>query len=178
MAKVKKNPVIEGLSGGVGNLLFKQYGDKTVVCKWPDHDPKRTPTAGEARQRGRIQAAAARAKFVLATEEGRAYYEAARKRLRKHSAYHAAVYDFFDAPTVLSVDLSANDALLIQVWDNVGVKAVRVEVEGEVGQADSVDGLPGGLWRFGLDGRNAAAARIFAEDGMGNVGTWEEGAAV
>jgi len=75
MAKVKKNPVIEGLSGGVGKLVFKQYGDKTVVCKWPEHDPNRQPTAGEARQRGRIQEAAARAKAVLATETGKAYYE-------------------------------------------------------------------------------------------------------
>ena len=38
MATVKKNPVIEGLNGGVGKLVFKQYGDKTVVCKWPDAD--------------------------------------------------------------------------------------------------------------------------------------------
>ena len=81
MATVKKNPVIEGLSGGVGKLVFKQYGDKTVVCQWPEHDPNRQPTAGEARQRGRIKEAAARAKAVLVTETGKAYYEAARKRL-------------------------------------------------------------------------------------------------
>ena len=67
MAKVKKNVIIEGLSGRVGNLVFKQYGDKTVVCKWPEHDPNRIPTPGEARQRKRIKEAAAMAKSVLAT---------------------------------------------------------------------------------------------------------------
>ncbi len=142
MATVKKNPVIEGLSGGVGKLVFKQYGDKTVVCAWPEHDPNRQPTAGEARQRGRIKEAAARAKAVLATEAGQAYYGAARKRLGKHSAYHTAVFDFFDAPQVLHVDWGADGVLLIRVWDNVGVKAVRVLLDGEVGLADPVGGLP------------------------------------
>ncbi|MBU1660568.1 MAG: hypothetical protein KKD28_03750 [Chloroflexi bacterium] len=98
MAKVKKNVIIEGLSGRIGNLVFKQYGDKTVVCKWPEHDPGRVPTPGEAHQRGRIKEAAVMAKSVLETEDGQAYYQAARKRLGKHSAYHMAVYDFFGVP--------------------------------------------------------------------------------
>jgi hypothetical protein len=116
MATVKKDPVIEGLSGGVGKLVFKQYGDKTVVCVWPEHDPNRQPTAGEARQRGRIKAAAARAKAVLATEQGQAYYGAARKRLGKHSAYHTTVYDFFGAPQVLHVDWKEADVLYGIMW--------------------------------------------------------------
>jgi hypothetical protein len=73
----------------------------------------------------------------------------------------------------LSVDLSADDVLLIQVWDNVGVKEVRVEIEGEVGRADPVGEASGGVWRYAL-GERSAAARIFAEDWMGNVGVWEE----
>ncbi len=170
MAKVKKNPVIEGLSGGVGKLVFKQYGDKTVVCKWPEHDPDRQPTVGEARQRGRIQEAAARAKGILATEAGKAYYEAARKRLGKHSAYHTAVFDFFEVPQVLNVSLGEDDVLLIQVWDNVGVKAVRVLLEGEAGQAEPMAELPCDLWRFSLGGRSVAQVQVLAEDWMGNVG--------
>ena len=170
MATVKKNPVIEGLSGGVGKLVFKQYRDKTVVCAWPEHDPNRQPTAGEARQRGRIKAAAAQAKAILATEEGQAYYEVARKRLGKHSAYHTAVFDFFDAPQVLHVEWGADDRLLIRVRDNVGVKAVRVLLDGEVGLADPVDGSPGEWWCFAVGVRPVAQVEIVAEDWMGNVG--------
>lgn len=48
MAKVKKNVVIEGLSGRIGNLVFRLYGDQTVVSSMPVHDPKREPTPGEA----------------------------------------------------------------------------------------------------------------------------------
>ena len=170
MATVKKNPVIEGLSGGVGKLVFKQYREKTVVCAWPEHDPNRQPTAGEAHQRGRIKAAAAQAKAILATEEGQAYYAAARKRLGKHSAYHTAVFDFFDAPQVLHVEWGADARLLIRVWDNVGVKAVRVLLDGEVGLADPVDDPPGEWWRFVVGGRPRAQVEIIAEDWMGNVG--------
>lgn len=170
MAKVKKNPVIEGLSGGVGRLVFKQYGDKTVVCQWPVHDPNRQPTVGEARQRGRIQAAAARAKAVLATEAGWSYYEAARKRLGKHSAYHTAVFDFFEAPQVLAVILGEENDLLIRVWDNVGVKAVQVLVDGELGLAELAVDLPGDWWRFAVNGRSLAQVQVWAEDWMGNVG--------
>ena len=170
MATVKKNPVIEGLSGGVGKLVLKQYGDKTVVCKWPEHDPNRQPTAAEARQRGRIKEAAARAKAILATEEGKAYYGAARKRLGKQSAYHTAVFDFFDAPQVLHVDWGADDVLLMRVWDNVGVKVVRVLLDGEVGLANPVDESPSEWWRFAVGARSVAQVQIFAEDWMGNVG--------
>lgn len=46
--------------------MFKDYGDQVVVSRRPIHDPHRIPTPGEARQRERIQEAAARAKSVLA----------------------------------------------------------------------------------------------------------------
>jgi hypothetical protein len=36
MARVKGNIATEGLSGRVGQLIFKQYGDKTIVSRVPD----------------------------------------------------------------------------------------------------------------------------------------------
>jgi hypothetical protein len=36
MARMKGNIATEGISGRVGQLLFKQYGDKTVVSRVPD----------------------------------------------------------------------------------------------------------------------------------------------
>ena len=172
MAKVKKNVVVEGLSGRIGNLVFKQYGDKTVVCKWPTHDPNRTPTPGEARQRGRIQEAASKAKAVLATVEGDVYYQAARKRLGKHSAYHTAVYDYFGVPEITAVNRDADHNLLIRVRDNVGVREVRVEMNGEIGLAAPLDEVPSELWRYSVDDWQNSEIKIFAEDWMGNVGEW------
>jgi len=173
MAKVKKNPILKGLSGRIGNLVFKEYGDKTVVCQRPVHDPKREPTGGEARQRTRIKEAAAKAKSVLAKEEGNAYYQAARQRLGKQSAYHTAVYDFFGMPEVVSVQLGTEGDVLIQVKDNVGVQQVKVETSGGSGLAEPLEAEPCNQWRWPLNGAGPWQIRVSAEDGMGNTGEWE-----
>jgi hypothetical protein len=175
MAKVKKNVIIEGLSGRVGKLVFKQYGDKTVVCKWPEHDPERTPTPAEARQRGKIKDAAARAKSILATEAGHAYYQAARLRLDKHSAYHTAVHDYFGAPRIEAVERDSAGQLFIRVWDNVGVREVRVAIAGnEAASAQPMEETPCALWEFVLEeGEAGKAITIEAEDWIGHVTRWE-----
>jgi hypothetical protein len=174
MAKAKKNALVETLSGRVGKLVFKQYGDKTVVCKWPEHDPDRTPTPGEARQHSRIKDAAARAKSILATEAGQAYYQAARERLGKHSAYHTAVHDYFGAPTIEAVEGDGDCRLLMQVSDNVGVREVRVVISGEAAVAQPLEETPCTLWEYQLEeGHSGEAIAIEAEDWIGNVTRWE-----
>jgi len=173
MAKVKKNPILEGISGRIGNLVFKQYRDKTVVSSRPVHDPKRKPTPGEARQRKRIQEAALLAKSILATEDGQAYYQAARVRLAKHSSYHTAIFDFFEAPEVVAVMLNSEGEVLIHVRDNVGVRAVIVDVFGERIKAEALEAEPCGLWRCQFEGTAPTQVQISAEDGMGNIGKWQ-----
>ena len=172
MAKVKKNVILEGLRGRVGNLVFRQYGAQTVVSALPQHDPRRVPTPGEAAQRARIQEAAARAKLILAEEAGRAYYEAARQRLGKRSAYHTAIHDYFGAPEVLSAVLQ-DAGLQIRVRDNVGVREVRVQVGDESGLAMPLMPEPCDLWAYALRREGPWAVLVEAEDGMGQVGVWE-----
>lgn len=48
MATAKKNPVMGGGAAAWGSW----YLSSMVICKWPEHDPNRQPTAGEIRQRG------------------------------------------------------------------------------------------------------------------------------
>ncbi len=175
MAKVKKNAIIEGLSGKVGNLVFRQFGNQTVVSKMPTHDPKRVPTPGEAAQRKRIQDSAALAKLILESEEGQAYYQAARQRLGKRSAYHTAIHDFFGKPEVLNVavDDDGDYKLNIQVWDNVGVRKIRVQVDEESGFAEPQDEQPSNLWCYSLRGTGPWQVQIQAEDGMQRMGVWQ-----
>ena len=171
MAKVTKNAILEGLRGQVGDLVFRQYGERTVVSQRPVHNPKRIPTPGEAAQQARIKEAAVRAKAILATEAGRAYYEAARQRLGKRSAYHTAIHDYFGVPKVVAAVWQAG-ALLIQVRDNVGVQEVRVQVGEEDGEAEPLEETPCGLWQYTLAGNGPWEVRVEAEDGMGNVDVW------
>jgi hypothetical protein len=175
MAKVKKNVLIEGLSGRIGNLVFRQYGDKTVVSSRPRHDPKRQPTPGEAKQRKRIQEAARTAKATLETDDGRAYYQAARLRLGKRSAYHTAIFDFFGEPEILDVQRDADGSLLIQLMDNVGVRKVSAKEAGsEVwDDATALDDEPCNLWRWQGNEAGITEVLIRAEDGMGKIGEWQ-----
>ena len=39
MAKVKLNPILEQISGKVGDLVFRCYGDKTVITQKPYRRP-------------------------------------------------------------------------------------------------------------------------------------------
>jgi hypothetical protein len=173
MAKVKKNVIIEGLSGRIGDLVFRQYGDQTVVSKRPTHDPARIPTPGEAQQQARIKQAAALAKARLAKPEGQAYYQAARQRLNKRSAYHTAIYDFFGVPAIVAVEGTQDGSLHIRVQDNVGVCKVRVQVGDMQGKAQPQEEVPCNWWIYPLNGAGPWVVRVWAEDGMGNVGTWE-----
>lgn len=173
MAKVTKNVLIEGLSGRIGNLVFRQYGDKTVVSARPRHDPKRVPTPGEAQHRKRIQEAAAIAKSVLGTDDGQTYYHAARLRLDKRSAYHTAIFDFFGEPQVKNVQREAEGSLMIQVSDNVGVRKVSVRLAGIEEQATPIESEPCSLWRWESGKPGDIEVVIRAEDGMGKIGEWQ-----
>jgi hypothetical protein len=113
------------------------------------------------------------AKSILATEEGQAYYQAARKRLGKHSAYHSAIYDYFGVPEIVTVNLGADHNLLIQVSDNVGVREVRIEIDGDIGLAEPLEEAPCNLWRYLTGDTLNRQIQIFAEDWMKNVGKWE-----
>ena len=132
------------------------------------------PTPGEQRQRDRIKEAATMAKSVLATEDGQAYYQAARKRLGKHSAYHTAVYDFFETPEVIVMRMGNDGELLIQVQDNVGVQEVRVAIDGESGLAEPQEDAPCSLWQYPVNGNGPRMVQVWAEDWMGNVGIWKQ----
>lgn len=173
MAKVKKNVVIEGLSGRIGNLVFRQYGDQTVVSSMPVHDPKREPTPGEAAQQARIKEAASLAKFILASEEGNDYYQEARQRLGKRSAYHTAIFDFFGEPEVLNMRVDAERTLHIEVQDNVGVQEVSVQVDGQKGAAAPLEKAPCVRWHYILDGDGPWSIQVHAKDRMGKVGKWQ-----
>jgi hypothetical protein len=45
MAKVKLNPILEQISGQVGDLVFKRYGDETIISRKADISGVDDPSA-------------------------------------------------------------------------------------------------------------------------------------
>jgi hypothetical protein len=91
MARLKSNVLVEGFSGRVDRLLFKQYKYGTVVSKMPDRSKVRL-TANQKKANKRFQQAVQYAKSVLADTTLHKQYAKAVKNGK--SLYHAALSDF------------------------------------------------------------------------------------
>jgi hypothetical protein len=130
MAKSQKNVVTYGLSGKIGDVLvFSQRNGRTIVSKIPQ-----SPTNASAKQKGqrkRFQQATIYAKVALEDKPTKERYDAAAKKKKNLTAYNVAVADFFNAPDIHSVDLSAytgaaGDTIRMIVSDDFAVKSVQV----------------------------------------------------
>ncbi len=88
MALSKNNIVTDSLSGKIGNVIFKNYGDRTVVSKYPDMS-KVVKTESQLENQYLFKAAHTYAKNMLADSKKK---EAFIKTLPKGKfAYHEAV---------------------------------------------------------------------------------------
>lgn len=109
MAKIKLNPMISGLSGKMGNVIFRRLANGEVsVSRVP---VKSTAEASEAQkaQRERFKQAVAYAKAALTDPETRAFYEAAAAALHK-TPYTLAVSDYFQGRKPLAQSESLLEA--------------------------------------------------------------------
>jgi hypothetical protein len=138
MAKVKLNPVLEQLRGQVGDLVFKRYGDEIVISRKPDLEGIE-PSEAQLAQRERFRQAALYGKLALADPEAKALYTEAAKDGGK-PVFALLVADFFNAPAVEEVDLSAyggqvGDEIVILASDDFGVAGVDVDIADGGGNA-------------------------------------------
>ena len=90
MAIIKSNNIIKGLSGGVGEIVLKQYGNKTIITTRPDRSKvKLSPQQRKANDRFKL--AVKYAKEVINDPAKRRAYEAALKPGK--SVYHTALQE-------------------------------------------------------------------------------------
>ncbi|MBC7616416.1 MAG: hypothetical protein H7202_10140 [Pedobacter sp.] len=88
MAISKNNIVTETLSGKVGNVIFKNYGDKTVISRYPDMS-KVVKTEKQIDNQYQFKAAQAYAKSILSDPERKKAFS---KTIPKGKiVYHAAI---------------------------------------------------------------------------------------
>jgi hypothetical protein len=108
MAKVEFSPLLEGVRGRVGSLVFRRCGQHTVVQRAPDMTGLQASPAQRA-QRDRFKRAVAHSRAVLADPAVRALY-AARARTEGKSALVLCLRDHLRAPKVEAMDRAGNTA--------------------------------------------------------------------
>jgi hypothetical protein len=138
MATVKTNPIIEQVRGKVGDLVFKKYGDGVILSRMPDMEGRESTEAQQA-TRDRFRQAALYGKMVSADPATKAPYEAAAKA-KGQPVFSLMVADFFNAPSVDEVDLSAytgqvGDKIAIRAHDDFDVSGVGVAISDTDGHA-------------------------------------------
>jgi hypothetical protein len=74
MASVTLNPVLESISGAVGDLVFRRHGDDVVIARRPAGDRQFTP--GQVAQQERFRLATVYGRAALADPATKALYEA------------------------------------------------------------------------------------------------------
>lgn len=126
MAIVKRNPVLEGLSGRVGDLVFRVRGETTIVARRPSRRASGEPLAeGQKRTVSRFREAVAFAREA----RDRPAFRSLSRMLRGFSPYHLAIQDFISEPVIEEVIEESSDpsgtVLVVTVSERVGVRTLQ-----------------------------------------------------
>jgi hypothetical protein len=130
MAKVRKNIIIEGISGKLGGqLVFRNLKDgRTIVATVPDFSNRVLSTQQKAHH-SKVKAAAAYAKIAQFSEP----LYAQRKEGTALTAYNIAFGDYFHPPVIHEIKREGA-RLRIHATDNVLVTVVTVTIFGADGK--------------------------------------------
>jgi len=151
MAVSKKNIIIEGLSGKIGNLVFRRRKtDGKVFVAVPPSPHRTAPTGEKKRMNDKFKRAVLYGKSVIANPATKALY--AQSISGGQTAFNLAVADFLNAPVIEEIDVSsytgkAGSVIRIKATDNFKVASVLVKIADadgtqiEVGEAiqDKID---------------------------------------
>jgi len=177
---------LEQIRGQVGDLVFKRYGEKTVISQKPDISGTEATPAQEA-GRERFREAALYGKMVMADPETKALYSEAAKAKGK-PVFSLTIADFFNAPSVEEVDLSAysgaaGDEIVIQASDDFDVASVEVALtdgNGSAIESGAAVETPAGSGRWvytasaNVPTGTTVRIAVTAKDRPGGVGSAEE----
>ena len=183
MTCLKVNPIIEGMSGKMGELVFKRYGDEVIIARAPDMS-QRTFSPGQLAVQERFRKATQYGKLVMADPVSRAVYEAA-AQADGVPIFALTVADYFKAPIVDEVDVSkytgqAGESVVVLAHDDFEVAGVLVSIKaagGQVVESGAAIQTPpeSGRWVYttkqAVASLTGATITATASDRPGNVGT-------
>lgn len=113
MATSKNNIVTDSLSGRIGNVIFKDYGDKTVMSKCPDMS-KVIKTEKQLDNQYNFKVAQAYAKKLINDPVKKAELTKTLKEGQK--AYHAAISKYLKQIKIADLARTENQWLMTRVW--------------------------------------------------------------
>lgn len=127
MAKVKKNVVVQGVSGKVGELVFRQLKDGSTVVAVKQDFSRRKFSKGQVAHQARMKEAALYGK--------EAQYHPVYVALAEKSTltgYNFAFADRMKPPVIHAVE-RVEGGIRVRASDNIGVVRVEVRVLDEAG---------------------------------------------
>ena len=170
MAKVRKNPVVRGISGSIGSMVFRQMpGGETWVSGKPDFSRRKFSQGQKSHQR-RFREAAAYAR--QAAKKYPIYAQLAAGTVK--SPYNWALSDWFNPPVIHGIE--RKDKLIrVQASDNVMVAKVRVTIldaEGKALEQGQAVQAEGNWWEYvsSKEGTVVAEAWDLAGNGVRKEG--------
>ena len=130
MAKVRKNQIVQGLSGKLGDqIVFRHLKDgRTIVCAVPDFS-ERVLSRDQKAHHAKFKDGTAYAKAASKTQP--IYAQLAAGTMK--TAYNVALADFFHPPVIHSLERT-DASLRIHASDDVMVERVFVNVFDEKGK--------------------------------------------
>ncbi|HBL77673.1 MAG: hypothetical protein A2W90_02810 [Bacteroidetes bacterium GWF2_42_66] len=133
MAQSKKNIDTEGLSGRVGNIIFRRRksDDKIFVARRPVASEEE-PTEAQINVQRKFQRGIIYGKSAIADPATKALY--AVKATDGRSAFNVAVADYFNAPRIELINMdgytgAVGSTIIITVTDDFAVSSVHVKIE-------------------------------------------------
>ena len=130
MAKVVLNPIFAEVHGQVGDLVLKEQFGETVMAR--KSTTKTEPTANQIAQQDRFRLATIYGKVSMADAELKTRYQLKAEEENK-PIFSLMVADFFNAPSVDEIDLSAytgavGDVIGVKAHDDFDVVAVKLAI--------------------------------------------------
>ena len=177
MARLSSDAIMNGLSGKLGDLLFRQAYGKTIVQMY--QAPRVPRSELQLMCNHKMRNAASHVRAALRNPAVKAHYEKKKKRLNVTSAYTAACTDFLRHGRIDKIDTAKYNKGIITVKAfkaDLGFEEVTVKILAKDGKL--VTALRGvakdqGLWFFktnvALPRLEDAIISVEAKDHIGNV---------
>ncbi|MBT1702589.1 hypothetical protein [Chryseosolibacter indicus] len=138
MAIIHTNPIIKGVRGSLGGVMFRRVGKTTILSAKPSAPKKQSEQ--QRNNRLKFKEASAFAKHILKDPQKKIYYQHKAKKLRYPNAYTAALTDYMRKIEVRKVERlqckDKKDIVKVNVAkQDFTVRAVKVAICNQEGLA-------------------------------------------